>query len=291
MNDSAFLPELLALRPDLVQRFLRLRCERAEAEDLTQDTLLRGVRSLSTYRPEASMKPWVMGIAHNVHRQHRRAAQRREKAILAEPDAGAEPFAWDIPPDVSAQLSQMRERLCAAVDVMPDRLFEVFFLVYLEEHTLDEAGRELGISKDAVKMRALRVRKYLQKELRDFRDAYRGALPPMLPSGPVALLVQRFAPMLGHVASVIMAALLLLPLPRPEAPMSACVGVAAEVHASAAKLSAASVVALDEPAAPALPEAVPLVAPTSAPEPPSNPRPKRKAITIKRPSTLLVAPP
>lgn len=292
MNDSALLSallaELLALRPDLVQRFERLRCEHAEAEDLTQDTLLRGVRSLPKYRREHSMKSWAMGIANNVHRQFRRAARRREKVFVTEPEPVREPLALELPPDVCAQLGQMRRRLQAAVDTMPDRLFEVFFLVYLEERTYDEAQKVLGISSDAVKMRALRVRRYLQKELHDFRDAYRGVAPPMLPSGRLPVLLQKIAPMLGHVASVIMAALLLLPPSRVETPSAAYVGVAREVNASAAKLSAASAALLDEPTA--IEPATDLLTnePTREPEPRSNPHAKRKEIQVKLPEHTLV---
>lgn len=291
MNDSRFpsglLAELVHLRPDLVQRFLRLRCERAEAEDLTQDTLLRGVRSLPTYRPTGSMRPWARAIARNVYLEQRRAARRRERVIVAEPETVREPLALDVPPDVCAQLGQMRRRLQAAVDAMPDRLFEVFFLVYLEERTYDEAQKELGISRDAVKMRALRVRRYLQEELHDFRDAYRGVVPPMPPGGSLASLVQKVAPMLGHVASVFVVALLLLPLSRVEAPSGAHVGVAREICASAAEVSAASEIALDEPTIEPL--GAPLAnEPTPELEPRPNPRPKHREIEVKLPGITLV---
>ncbi|MDC3960695.1 RNA polymerase sigma factor [Polyangium jinanense] len=208
LNEPDLLAELLALRPDLVQRFARLRCGRADADDLAQNTLIRGVRSLHTYRSEGELRRWAMGVANNVYRRHRRTVRRRNKVIVTEPEAAVEAFAPGPSPDVSAQLGEARERLYAAVDAMPDVLFEVFFLVYLEEYTLEEARKELRISKNAVKMRALRVRRYLRKEMRDFRDAYYSVVPPMPPSGPLALLVQRAAPMLGHMASVLMAALL-----------------------------------------------------------------------------------
>ncbi|TKC97988.1 RNA polymerase sigma factor [Polyangium fumosum] len=285
LNQPDPLAELLALRPDLVHRFARLRCGRADADDLAQNTLIRGVRSLHTYRSDGELRRWAMGIANNVYRRHRRTVRRRNKVIATEPNAAVEAFAPGPSPDVSAQLGEARERLYAAVDAMPDVLFEVFFLVYLEEYTLDEARKELRISKNAVKMRALRVRRYLRREMRDFRDAYYSVVPPMPPSGPLALLVQRAAPMLGHVASVIMAALLLL-FPHDEAPTAAYVGVAREVHASAAKLSVASDAALDEPTVEP-PNAVAANEPTPDPEPRSA-HPQRKEIKFKLPEITLV---
>ncbi|TKC99609.1 RNA polymerase sigma factor, partial [Polyangium fumosum] len=286
-NQPDLLGDLLALRPDLVQRFARLRCGHADADDLAQNTLIRGVRSLHTYHSDGELRRWAMGIANNVYRRHRRTLRRRSKVIVTEPDVAVEAFAPGPSPDVSAQLREARERLYAAVDVMPDILFEVFFLVYLEAYTLDEAREELGISKAAVKMRALRVRRYLRREMRDFRDASYSVVPPMPPSGPLALLVQRAAPMLGHVASVIMAALLLLPGPRDEAPRAAYVGVAREVAASAAKVSAASDAALDESTIEP-PNAVAANEPTPEPEARSSAPPKRKEIKFKLPETTLL---
>ncbi|WP_153825276.1 sigma-70 family RNA polymerase sigma factor [Polyangium spumosum] len=272
LNQPDPLTELLALRPDLVQRFARLRCGRADADDLAQNTLIRGVRSLHTYRSEGELRRWAMGIANNVYRRHRRTVRRRSKVIVTEPDVAVEAFAPGPSPEVNAQLAEARQRLYAAVDAMPDVLFEVFFLVYLEGYTLEEARKELRISKNAVKMRALRVRLYLRREMRDFRDAYYSVVPPMVPSGPLALLVQRAAPMLGHVASVIMAALLLLPFPREEAPRAAYVGVARDVYASAAKLSVVSDAALDEPTIEP-PKAVATNEPTPEPDTRPNPSP------------------
>ncbi|MDI1434913.1 RNA polymerase sigma factor [Polyangium sorediatum] len=288
LNQPDPLAELLALRPDLVQRFARLRCGRADAEDLAQSTLIRGVRSLHTYRSEGELRRWAMGVANNVYRRHRRTVRRRSKLIVTEPEAAVEAFAPGPAPDVSAQLGEARQRLYAAVDAMPDVLFEVFFLVYLEEYTLEEARKELRISKNAVKMRALRVRRYLRREMRDFRDAYYSVVPPMPPSGPLTLVVQRCAPMLGHVASVIMAALLLLPSPRDEAPKAAYFGVAREAHASAAKLSAASEAALDEPTIEP-PEATLANEPTPEPQPRSNPPPEQHVeADVDIPEGLLV---
>ncbi|MDI1434290.1 RNA polymerase sigma factor [Polyangium sorediatum] len=270
LNQPDPLTDLLALRPDLVQRFARLRCGHADADDLAQNTLIRGVRSLHTYRSDGELRRWTMGIANNVYRRHRRTLRRRSQVIVTEPEDTVEAVAPGLAPDVSAQLREARERLYAAVDTMPDVLFEVFFLVYLEEHTLDEARKVLGISKDAVKMRAFRVRKYLQREMHEFRDAYHSVVPPIPPSGPVTSLVQRFAPMLGHVASVLMAALLMLPSPRDEAPRAAYVGVAREVSACATKLSITTEAALDEPTIQP-PGAPPPSEPTPAPAPRSNP--------------------
>ncbi|TKC98931.1 sigma factor [Polyangium fumosum] len=47
------------------------------ADDLAQNTLIRGVRSLHTYRADGELRRWTMGIANNVYRRHRRTVRRR----------------------------------------------------------------------------------------------------------------------------------------------------------------------------------------------------------------------
>ncbi len=50
--------------------------DRSLADDLTQETLLRAERSISTWRSEASLRSWLYGIAINVVRDHFRRLRR-----------------------------------------------------------------------------------------------------------------------------------------------------------------------------------------------------------------------
>jgi RNA polymerase sigma-70 factor (ECF subfamily) len=55
---------------------------RSEADDLTQEVYLRALRSLASYRGEASARTWLLTIAHRACVDHVRRAQRR-RLLLA----------------------------------------------------------------------------------------------------------------------------------------------------------------------------------------------------------------
>jgi RNA polymerase sigma-70 factor (ECF subfamily) len=61
----------------LFARFFRLLGDRQEAEDLTQDVLLRVYRSRKRYQPRAKFSTWLYHITQNVARNAFRARRRR----------------------------------------------------------------------------------------------------------------------------------------------------------------------------------------------------------------------
>lgn len=60
-----------------LQSFLyRMTASKEDAEDLTQETLLKGFQKIATFRGEASFKTWLFAIATNLARDHARAKKR-----------------------------------------------------------------------------------------------------------------------------------------------------------------------------------------------------------------------
>jgi RNA polymerase sigma-70 factor (ECF subfamily) len=51
----------------------------ADAQEITQDALLAGLRSLDSYRGEARLSTWLYSITVNLCRNHIRARNRRER--------------------------------------------------------------------------------------------------------------------------------------------------------------------------------------------------------------------
>ena len=50
--------------------------DRSEAEDVVQETFLRGIRKLSTFEESSSLKTWLTGILKNVIRERARQKGR-----------------------------------------------------------------------------------------------------------------------------------------------------------------------------------------------------------------------
>jgi RNA polymerase sigma factor (sigma-70 family) len=101
--DGAF-PDLVGLlRQDIYSGLRRL--HPAEAEDLTQETLIRAYRALAGYEPERirqlQLRGWIWTIALNLGRNHARDRARRPQPVEYEdrhPMTDPEPpdsIAWD----------------------------------------------------------------------------------------------------------------------------------------------------------------------------------------------------
>lgn len=79
--DAAFPQLLAALQNDVYSGMRRLTGNRADAEDLAQETFLRAYRALKGYPPARiaamSLRGWIWTIALNLSRNHARDRARR----------------------------------------------------------------------------------------------------------------------------------------------------------------------------------------------------------------------
>jgi RNA polymerase sigma-70 factor (ECF subfamily) len=139
-----------------------------EIEDLTQETLLRLIRSLPSYRGEASASTWVYRIAHNtcVDAHRRRAA--RPQSVPLEPDevAGAEaPAELELDPAALFEDAAAECFVEHAVRELPPEYSRIASLRLLDGLSNEEIADRLGTSVDAVKSKVKRARARLRERL------------------------------------------------------------------------------------------------------------------------------
>ena len=118
----------------------------AEAEDATQDALLKAWRALGRFRRDAPFRPWLLRIVANEARNRRRSAGRRRRLVL---QAAHEPVAVDEPVD--------RRALLEALNALPEEWRAVLacrYLLGLSEH---ETAVALGVRHGTVKSRTSRA--------------------------------------------------------------------------------------------------------------------------------------
>jgi RNA polymerase sigma-70 factor (ECF subfamily) len=91
-GDAAAYRELVErLEKPLINFILRFVGERHAAEDLFQETFVRVVRSLGSYRPTASLSTWIHTIARNLCLDHLKSRRRHREVALdgaLSPDGG-----------------------------------------------------------------------------------------------------------------------------------------------------------------------------------------------------------
>ena len=162
---------------DIYALLFRLTENAEEASDLTQDTFLRALRSIKSFRGDSELKTWLFRIAINESRNRFRwwKRRRREQTISLDAMIGdSESTIADRLADRSinpedAALSHEREyALKAALLDIPEVYREAVILCDVEGMNYEETAAALGVGIGTVKSRISRGRQELRRRLKDF---------------------------------------------------------------------------------------------------------------------------
>lgn len=147
-----------------VHRLVFRICEDEElARDLTQDAFVRAFAQLASFRGESAFGTWLHRIAVSVALNAMRKVRRlrdRERPIdesvemHAAPERAADP--------------DLKDRLYAAIDALPEALRLPLVLYHVEGYTHGEIGKMLGIAEGTSKARVFDARGRLRAVLADF---------------------------------------------------------------------------------------------------------------------------
>jgi RNA polymerase sigma-70 factor (ECF subfamily) len=143
----------------------RLTRNRADAEDLVQDTCIRGYLRLDDLR-EHRPKAWLLRVLHNAFVD---SARRAKSSPIQNGDASAleRSFAsLDRGPEDSACTSQREDQLQRAW-LSLDRGQRALLSLRAEGYTLDEIAEITGLAMDALTMRLYRARRRFAGLLRE----------------------------------------------------------------------------------------------------------------------------
>ncbi len=136
-----------------------------DAEECTQEILIRAFRYLRRFSLERRFLPWLYTIAMN-HLRAVYARNRRRQAQQLAWESCAEPGQASDPQEILEKL-QSRENVRAAVSSLPRKLREPIVLHYFEELGVATIAEILGISEVNVKSRLLRGRQELKRKLEE----------------------------------------------------------------------------------------------------------------------------
>ena len=143
--------------------------DRAEAEDVTQEALLRLWRAAPGWRSgEARVTTWLYRVVANLATDRLRArARRRQDALDLVPEVA------DDHPGAVAQLieTDRQAALSRALSALPDRQREAVVLRHLEGLSNPEIGEILGVGVEAVESLVARGKRALAAALSGQREA------------------------------------------------------------------------------------------------------------------------
>jgi RNA polymerase sigma-70 factor (ECF subfamily) len=135
------------------------------AEDITQETLLRGWRNRRKLHEPRAARLWLLRIDTNVWTDHLRKSKLKLHGLEFEP-----PCPRRLPSEVSDERESVRIAL-AAMDELPPRQRQVLYLVTCEQLSHDEIANVLRISPSAVKSNLSLARQEMRLKLKDVYDS------------------------------------------------------------------------------------------------------------------------
>lgn len=187
MNDSRrhrFEAEAVVHLKSIYNAAYRLARREADAQDLTQETMLRAYRAFDGFEAGTHARAWLLKILYSVfvNGYHR---ARRTPAHLAiedlEAQFGFEPRSPEVVTSDPFGGSWSEPEVEAALAKIPEAFRLTVLLVDVEELTYEEAAQALGCEIGTVRSRLFRARRLLASLLRDFaseRGLLRGKTEP-----------------------------------------------------------------------------------------------------------------
>lgn len=161
---------------DVYALALRLVGSPDDAAEVSQETYLKLLRMIRSFRGESKFSTWLYRVTANVAiTMLRKRARHRYDVPLESVDWLDLPAPAGSDPAVQVEGRQLGERLERAIGSLPPGYRTVVVMKDVYGFSLQEVGKELGISEGAAKVRLFRARQRLKDMLyQDGPAGYRG---------------------------------------------------------------------------------------------------------------------
>ena len=144
---------------------------RALAEDLWQETLMRMHKGLSSFAGRSSIKTWALSIASRVAADHLREPGRKTRIV--DLDEAAEPVDPDPAIDERLVVDEMNACVRQVIDSLPDAYRAALVLHDLEGLSAEQTAEICDCSVATAKIRIHRARLRLREALKAQCEFYR----------------------------------------------------------------------------------------------------------------------
>ncbi|MEL6984069.1 MAG: RNA polymerase sigma factor [Actinomycetota bacterium] len=139
--------------------------DRALAEDVAQETLVKAWLALPTFRGDSSLRGWVLRIAHNTAV----STLRRRRAVVVDPhDFPEEPIQIERSVESRVMSGAAMDDFVEALDTLDELSRSIVVLRELDGMSYEEIADVLDIPMPTVKTRLLRARRRLGNALREW---------------------------------------------------------------------------------------------------------------------------
>jgi RNA polymerase sigma-70 factor (ECF subfamily) len=171
-GDAAFAATALPLLPTIVRVATALTGDRADTEDLVQETFLRAYRHWNTFQPGSDCKSWLATICRHTFAELRRRANRSvavedqelESLAAARVHNAARAKGVD---DMYSRLD-LGPAIATAIRALEPHYRDVVLLVDVDGFSYEEVATSLDVPVGTVRSRLYRARRQLQEALLDY---------------------------------------------------------------------------------------------------------------------------
>ncbi len=172
MFDNSVQREALGWIDGLYGAALRLTRNRADAEDLVQDTYLKAFKSSASFKPGTNLRAWLFTILHNHFLNDRRRAKTSPVEVdseTADKAAAVVPAQQETAEDTLVRRAADAE-VRAALDALPEQFREAVWLRDVEGFSYVEIAGMLAVPVGTVMSRISRGRRLLARTLDRTKD-------------------------------------------------------------------------------------------------------------------------
>ena len=192
-TERALIEQLQAGAPDAVETLasayggkvyqlaFRYMKNREDAEEVTQDVLMKVVNKVQAFRGDAALSSWIYRITFNTAMSRLRNGKFTRPAEIPEHEMRGqehedgirrlrEAADWSSLADEAVLRSQLRTRLAAAMKDLPEIYRTPIVLRDIHGLSTEEASQVLRVKSQTLKSRLHRGRLILRERLADFSD-------------------------------------------------------------------------------------------------------------------------
>jgi len=144
----------------------------ADAEEVTQEAILKAFKNLSRFRQEAKFSTWLIQISINEAKMKLRKDRRHLYESMEhgqqndEGDYMPKDFAdWREIPSEALEQKELRRALTRALDSLPEKYRTILILRDVQHLSITETAQVLGLSEANVKTRLCRARLQMRDAL------------------------------------------------------------------------------------------------------------------------------
>jgi RNA polymerase sigma-70 factor (ECF subfamily) len=179
-DQSTFADQAMEFAPQLYSAAMRMTRNQADAEDLVQETYLRGYRSFNTIQQGTNLRAWLFRILTNAYINRYRAKQRRpletdladiEDLYLYRRLGSMETAAASMSAEEQFLDIFTDDEVKTALEELPENFRLPVLLADVEGFAYKEIAEMLDIPIGTVMSRLHRGRKAMQRALYDYAEA------------------------------------------------------------------------------------------------------------------------